>query len=84
MSNKTPVDRLVCYHSTIEIMADKTLEKVEESFNDQRITGNQDNGTQHGEKGNGRSSTAHKSAKHSKGSHSSAGKSSGNKGGHSS
>ncbi len=63
------------------VMADKTLEKVEESYEDQRITGNQDNGTAHGQKGNGRSSTAHKSAKNSKSSNSSAGKSSGNKGG---
>ncbi|AKD55716.1 hypothetical protein [Spirosoma radiotolerans] len=60
-------------------MADKTLEKVEESYDGQRITDNQDNGTGHGQKGNGRSSTAHKSSH--KGSRSAGGSSGGSKGG---
>ncbi|SOD82611.1 hypothetical protein [Spirosoma fluviale] len=60
-------------------MADKTLEKVEESYEGQRITDNQDNGTGHGEKGNGRSSTSHKSS--SKSSRSAGGSTGGSKGG---
>ncbi|GAB4018419.1 hypothetical protein GCM10028773_18020 [Spirosoma koreense] len=65
----------------INVMANKTLEKVEEEYKDQRITGNQDNGTGHGQKGNGRSSTSHKSS--SKGNHSAGGSTGGSKGGHS-
>lgn len=64
-------------------MADKTLEKVEEEYDDQRIAADENNGTQHGEKGTGRSSTAHTSAKHSKGNGSAGHANGGNKGGHS-
>ena len=64
------------------VMADKTLEKVEEEYDGQRITGNQDNGTGHGSKGT-RSSTSHKSSKKSKGSGSAGGSTGGSKGGHS-
>lgn len=60
-------------------MADKTLEKVEKSYEGQRITDNQDNGTGHGQKGNGRSSTSHKSS--NKGGHSAGSSSGGSKGG---
>lgn len=62
-------------------MANKTLEKVEESYKDQRITDNQDNGTGHGEKGNGRSSVSHKSS--AKGSRSAGGSTGGSKSGRS-
>lgn len=60
-------------------MADKTLEKVEKSYEGQRITDNQDNGTGHGQTGNGRSSTSHKGS--NKGGHSAGGSSGGSKGG---
>lgn len=74
---------LITNRVLVNVMADKTLEKVEEEYKDQRITGNQDNGTQHGQKGTGRSSTAHKSSKKSKGSSSAGSSTGGNKGGHS-
>lgn len=67
----------------INVMADNTIEKVEEEYKDQRITGNQDNGTGHGSKGT-RSSTSHKSSKKSKGSNSAGSSTGGTKGGHSS
>ncbi len=47
-------------------MADKTLEKVEEEYKDQKVGGG-DNGTGHGSTGTGGSSTSHKSSKKSKG-----------------
>ncbi|GAB3880920.1 hypothetical protein GCM10028825_01260 [Spirosoma agri] len=78
--NKIRARQFGFYNSTRKVMADKTLEKVEEEYKDQRVTGNQDNGTQHGQKG---SSTSHKSAKHSKGGSSAGHASGGSKGGHS-
>ncbi|UFH53432.1 hypothetical protein [Spirosoma sp. KNUC1025] len=62
-------------------MKDKTLENVEKEYEGQRITGDQDNGTGHGQKGNGRSSVSHKSS--AKGSSSAGGSTGGSKGGHS-
>jgi len=62
-------------------MANKTIEKVEEEYKDQKVGGG-DNGTGHGSTGT-RSSTSHKSSKKSKGSSSAGGSTGGSKGGHS-
>lgn len=66
----------------VSVMANKTLEKVEEEYKDQKA-GSGDNGTQHGSTGTGGSSTSHKSSKKSKGSSSAGGSTGGSKGGYS-
>jgi len=67
----------------VNVMANKTLEKVEEEYKDQKVGGG-DNGTSHGSTGTGGSSTSHKSSKKSKGSSSAGSSTGGSKGGHSS
>lgn len=65
----------------VSVMANKTLEKVEEEHKNQKVGGG-DNGTGHGSTGTG-SATSHKSSKKSKGSGSAGGSTGGSKGGHS-